>query len=1445
MCTARTLQQKQVLEEYNDTGEDTAIAMANAEKALKSIGVTIRDSGGDLRTIEEVLGDVASKWDTLSDSSQQFVSEKLAGTNRRAYFVGIMENYQRVLELQKQAENSQGAMMKASEIQAESLSGKLNTLTNSMTLFYESILTSDTAKGIVEFGTTAIDSLRAVVDFMNGKWTASISGVIASLVAFEVAKRSITAGGFIAWLKNAVKAVLGFEQGVRLATIGTVALKSALTGIAIGGLVFGLTTLINHVKETKENIENLSETITELKGNLKESENNSKLIDDYKKAVELLKQLKEGTEEQRLQQEKVNELRESLINANPSFKEILDEENASLDEQCRKMKLLNDYQLKKLVREQIQEAPKNSVVFGEGMNETASDYVGDMFGLQQALDKVDELQGKLDELESQKLSLIDSGATTKELEEVEKEIDKVVAELTERKTEAGKYFDSASDLKEQIVSFNDLLDLADELGEDKQGRTQIDTEALTKNLGGEEELLKKAMEVLGVINTVVTSVDDVIDLINGVSKEDSQIQALENLKVSLDSIEMDSDEFNEVLETMRKNFADMPEDVDTLAEAIGYLDDKIKAMSEEETALTEHIKEMFDATYVSPFAFDSVGDLDKTIDDYQKLYQANEDLINILNEANTLELKDGLPISRSFSEILNSNLDSTEEFESALLTINELFEDMSATDLTEMFGSDLASQIQEVLSIDLSNPFDELPNHAREAVEGVVGAFGDIDSQLREMFYQLNSTNEEFYTQLVENNSAVFSDLEARWGVSANEYKNVAEYKRAVDEQVYQELMRLDAKELNEKYQNTLELLGIKEQAGEERVSMEDQASFLINKVDLEELSTKLKNEKKILEAEKARLEGELKAEESEANNSLKLQDDTNIKSLQMMNTMSQRATSHYNTFYGSLARTGALEGTGITAISGTATVNTSSTSAGSVTAKALASVNDKIAKIDEALGSLESYKNLTSGDLSFNLDSYNPSNSSTTSSGGYSPSKDSGSSGSGSDSSEKEVEDLELEIDRYYDLQDAIDDVNNELERNQTLQEGATGTELADLMEEEIELYKKKQQAIQDLMEEQKKEKDELADTIKKYGGTFDDNGDIKDRAEWLKSLQDQVNSLSGEAKEKKKEEIELLMTIIEQYEKLHNETLPATQNEYEELNNTIKDLQREQLEYITDLQKDITSAIENELTKRYNKLKEALEKEKDLYNKQFEQEDHDKNVATYQREIDELQQQIADLARDTSLAGQLKREQLEQELADKQEEFNDYIREYEKDKGNERFDEEINKVDEELENALDPQNIADLVNKALVDGFVTIGDEVITLDTLMTDWLDETGDGLYAIGELLKSELIDNIKTAQSLLGDLGLDYTGTGNAGAKGRSVNDIDVAPSTREYQNAVSSELRRLYQSQSDIANQSVHFDSLLKVEGNVVEDVLPKVEEMLDKGINNLLNTLARQVSYR
>lgn len=442
-----------------------------------------------------------------------------------------------------------------------------------------------------------------------------------------------------------------------------------------------------------------------------------------------------------------------------------------------------------------------------------------------------------------------------------------------------------------------------------------------------------------------------------------------------------------------------------------------------------------------------------------------------------------------------------------------------------------------------------------------------------------------------------------------------------------------------------------------------------------------------------------------------------------------------------------------------------------------------------------------------------------------------SGNKGSSSSSSNKEVEDLDLQIDRYYDLEDAIKDVNNALDKNQTLQERATGVEKAKLMKEEIQLYKDLQKATQDLVKEQQKERDELKKTISSYGGTFDSNGDLKDRKKWLEGLQAQVNKLSGEAKEAKKEEIEALMSVIEKYEELHNDTIPATQLEYEELANTIKDLEKEQLEYVTDLQKDITSAIENELKKRTDAIKTELEKQRVLYDSQYDEENWERELATEQRKLDEIQQQIDNAMRDTSLAGQLYLQQLREEYAAQEEALNEMIRDKEHELGQNRFDEEIDRIEKEEEAMLDPENIADLVNQAISKGFMTIGNETIELNKLMTDWLDETGDGLYAVGNLLKSEMIDNLQTVKSLMQSLGL-VSLSGNV-----SVSSASYVPTanTRAIDNAISNNTSN---------SNNVSIGSLLTVEGNVTEDVIPQLQNMISQSEKQITNSIMKALTF-
>ena len=112
------------------------------------------------------------------------------------------------------------------------------------------------------------------------------------------------------------------------------------------------------------------------------------------------------------------------------------------------------------------------------------------------------------------------------------------------------------------------------------------------------------------------------------------------------------------------------------------------------------------------------------------------------------------------------------------------------------------------------------------------------------------------------------------------------------------------------------------------------------------------------------------------------------------------------------------------------------------------------------------------------------------------------GSSSSSSSSSSSEVDDLDLEIDRYHDLERAITRVNNALEANELAQQSASPTKKLQLMKEEINLYKQLQEAQKALYNEQKKEASELKKQLSKNGFTFNADGSLKNYKSRLEGL-------------------------------------------------------------------------------------------------------------------------------------------------------------------------------------------------------------------------------------------------------------------------------------------------------------------------------------------------------
>ena len=121
---------------------------------------------------------------------------------------------------------------------------------------------------------------------------------------------------------------------------------------------------------------------------------------------------------------------------------------------------------------------------------------------------------------------------------------------------------------------------------------------------------------------------------------------------------------------------------------------------------------------------------------------------------------------------------------------------------------------------------------------------------------------------------------------------------------------------------------------------------------------------------------------------------------------------------------------------------------------------------------------------------------------------------------------------------------------------------------------------------------------------------------------------------------------------------------------------------------------------------------------------------------ELNKLQAQINNLSKDTSLAGQLKLEQLKEQYKEQMEALNQMIKDHERGNANQMFEDEKNKLDEEMNDLLTPEKLAEMVNKALSTGMVQIGEETLTLNELMLDNIMQQEDAYYALGEVMKSE-------------------------------------------------------------------------------------------------------------
>ena len=122
------------------------------------------DTQGQMRALDDVLLDLAKKWNSLDSMTQRYLATMAAGSRQQSRFIALMANSERLTKLLGEAYNSAGAGEKQYEKTLDSLESKLNNLHTAWTQFTTSLVNSELVKTGVELLTKLLNTVNALTD---------------------------------------------------------------------------------------------------------------------------------------------------------------------------------------------------------------------------------------------------------------------------------------------------------------------------------------------------------------------------------------------------------------------------------------------------------------------------------------------------------------------------------------------------------------------------------------------------------------------------------------------------------------------------------------------------------------------------------------------------------------------------------------------------------------------------------------------------------------------------------------------------------------------------------------------------------------------------------------------------------------------------------------------------------------------------------------------------------------------------------------------------------------------------------------------------------------------------------------------------------------------------------------------------------------------------------
>ena len=153
---------------------DDGTTLGKYSKALDAVGVSIKDSNGELRDMDRILDDIGGKWDTLNKDEQVALAQAVGGVRQYTQFIALMDNWDFMKENLETAKGATGELQKQADIFTESWEAARKNVKASAEGIYDSLVKDEFWIGLTNGFADGLKSVELFADSIGG-----LKGVLA------------------------------------------------------------------------------------------------------------------------------------------------------------------------------------------------------------------------------------------------------------------------------------------------------------------------------------------------------------------------------------------------------------------------------------------------------------------------------------------------------------------------------------------------------------------------------------------------------------------------------------------------------------------------------------------------------------------------------------------------------------------------------------------------------------------------------------------------------------------------------------------------------------------------------------------------------------------------------------------------------------------------------------------------------------------------------------------------------------------------------------------------------------------------------------------------------------------------------------------------------------------------------------------------------------------